>query len=86
MRSAGSAMKSDALCLAFAALAVPFGRPAPRNAPLQHRPPPQPQHNATAAHGADVILGVRNVEAGKKIAKEIMWVLTSGGGAGRVLF
>ena len=41
--------------------------------PLFHLPlPPNQIKSNQTAHGADVILGVRNVEAGQKIAKEIM--------------
>jgi len=37
------------------------------------RPHPTPPH--ATGRGAEVILGVRNVEAGQKIAEEIRWVL-----------
>lgn len=32
-------------------------------------------HAAQTEHGAEVILGVRNTDAGAKLAKEIMWVV-----------
>lgn len=57
----------------FAAAAAASSRPRPRSPPLPPSPSAQSnQIKSKTAHGADVILGVRNVEAGQKIAKEIM--------------